>query len=83
MPAVHERRRDGRGMSARIRRRNNDGRGMRARVRRRNNDAPRYDRAAGSWWSHWASARSPVPSSTAGVATCGLSRRYHSASSAA
>ena len=37
----------------------------------------------GSCWNHCASARSPVPSSAAGVGTCGLSRRYHSASSAA
>ena len=33
--------------------------------------------------AHCCSARSPVPSSAAGVGTCGLSRRYHSASSAA
>ena len=33
--------------------------------------------------AHCCSARSPVPSSAAGVGTAGLSRRYHSASSAA
>ena len=33
--------------------------------------------------THCSSARSPVPSSAAGVGTAGLSRRYHSASSAA
>ena len=40
----------------------------------------RYERAAGA---HCCSARSPVPSRAAGVGTAGLSRRYHSASSAA
>ena len=39
----------------------------------------RYERAAGA---HCCSARSPVPSRAAGVGTAGLSRRYHSASSA-
>ena len=38
-------------------------------------------RAAGA--AHCASARSPVPSRASGVGTSGLSRRYHSASSAA
>ena len=33
--------------------------------------------------AHCASARLPVPSSAGGVGTCGLSRRYHSASRAA
>ncbi|MBA2513945.1 MAG: sensor domain-containing protein [Solirubrobacterales bacterium] len=33
--------------------------------------------------AHCASARSPTPSSASGVGTSGLSRRYHSASSAA
>ena len=41
----------------------------------------RYGRIACG--THCSSARSPVPSSAAGVGTCGLSRRYHSASSAA
>ena len=50
---------------------------------------PAHDPAAvaacptGSWCAYCASARSPVPSSASGVGTCGLSRRYHSASSAA
>jgi len=38
---------------------------------------------AGAGFAHCASARSPVPSSASGVGTKGLSRRYHSASSAA
>ena len=37
---------------------------------------------AGVGCAHCASARSPVPFSASGVGTCGLSRRYHSASSA-
>src|SRR4051794_27942963 len=39
-----------------------------------------YERDAGA---HCSSARLPVPSSAVGVGTAGLSRRYHSASSAA